>query len=158
MTRHLRWLVHRGTLLHIPPPPALTLLAQAASLVLMDDNFASIVHGIEEGRLVFSNVKKTVAYTLAHLWPEILPIIMNLAFGFPLGLSSQLVLAIDIGSELVPSMSLAYEPAEAAIMAEPPRRVARDHLIDLPLVLYSYVVVGSVQALLSFASYFWVFA
>lgn len=54
----------------------------------MDDNFASIVKGIEEGRLLYDNLKKTIAYTITHLAPEVLPIVLNFAFGFPTGLTS----------------------------------------------------------------------
>jgi magnesium-transporting ATPase (P-type) len=61
---------------------------QAADIILMDDNFASIVKGIEQGRLLFDNLKKTLAYTLSHLWPEIYPVILNFAVGLPLGLTT----------------------------------------------------------------------
>jgi hypothetical protein len=61
---------------------------QAADIILMDDNFASIVKGIEQGRLLFDNLKKTIAYTLSHLCPEIYPLILNFAVGIPLGLTT----------------------------------------------------------------------
>lgn len=61
---------------------------QAADIILMDDNFASIVKGIEEGRLLYDNLKKTIAYTITHLIPEVVPIILNFALGFPNGLTS----------------------------------------------------------------------
>lgn len=58
----------------------------AADIILTDDNFASIVKGIEEGRLLFDNLRLSIAYTLAHLWPEVCPIILNFTLGMPLGL------------------------------------------------------------------------
>jgi sodium/potassium-transporting ATPase subunit alpha len=61
---------------------------QAADIVLMDDNFASIVKGIEEGRLLFDNLKKSIAYTLTHFPPEGWPIVMNFVLGMPAALSS----------------------------------------------------------------------
>ena len=90
--------------------------------MLQDDNFASIVGSIEEGRLLFDNLKKTIAYTLTHLWPEVVPVILNLVFGFPLALTALQVLSIDLGTEMAPAISLAYEPAERDIMKKKPRR------------------------------------
>lgn len=60
----------------------------ASDIILMDDNFASIVKGIEQGRLIFDNLKKTIAFTLTHILPEVLPVLLALAFGLPQGLSS----------------------------------------------------------------------
>lgn len=57
-----------------------------ADLILTDDNFASFVKGIEEGRLLFDNLRLSIAYTLAHLWPEVFPIVLNFTLGMPLGL------------------------------------------------------------------------
>jgi sodium/potassium-transporting ATPase subunit alpha len=61
---------------------------QAADIVLMDDSFSSIVAGVREGRLLFDNIKKTIAYTLTHLGPELVPVVLNLLLGFPQGLST----------------------------------------------------------------------
>lgn len=82
----------------------------AAHVVLMDDDFASIVVGIRQGRTIFANLKKTVNYTLTHTFPEAFPLIFSLVFGFPLGLSSILIMFTDLGTEMVPGISLAYEP------------------------------------------------
>lgn len=60
---------------------------QAADIILTDDNFASVVKGIEEGRLLFDNLRLSIAYTLAHLWPEIFPVVLQFTLGMPLGLS-----------------------------------------------------------------------
>jgi sodium/potassium-transporting ATPase subunit alpha len=60
---------------------------QAADIVLMDDNFASIVNGIKEGRLLFDNLKKSICYTLCHLWPEAWTVILSLIFGLPTGIT-----------------------------------------------------------------------
>jgi P-type E1-E2 ATPase len=57
----------------------------AADIVLMDDEFPSIVNAIEEGRVIYDNLKKTIAYTLAHAVPEVLPLFLNLVLNFPLG-------------------------------------------------------------------------
>lgn len=64
---------------------------QAADVILMDDNFASIVKGIEEGRLLFDNLRKTIAYTLTHTIPEVVPIVLNFLVGIPMAITSLMV-------------------------------------------------------------------
>ena len=130
---------------------------EAADIVLADDNFASIVSACEEGRVLFDNLKKTIAYTLSHLWPEIFPAILFLAFGFPLGLSALQVLSIDLGTELLPAMSLAYESAEDNIMDRPPRDMKRDRLVNRPMLIYSYAIVGLLESAICFVAYLFVF-
>lgn len=96
---------------------------EAASMILLDDNFASIVTGIAEGRLIFANLKKSIRYTLTHLTPEILAFMAFIAIGFPPPLSSILVLLIDLGTELGPAISYAFEYPEGDLMLVPPRKV-----------------------------------
>merc|ERR1711879_653913 len=115
---------------------------EAADIVLMDDNFASIVVGVEYGRLIFDNLKKTIAYTLSHLLPEILPVLLVLALGLPPGLTSLQILTIDLLTEMGPAISLSYEMQEADIMCKPPRNIKKDRLVSFPLVAYSYLEVG----------------
>ena len=69
---------------------------EAASVVLMEDDFASLVAAIREGRVLYDNLKKTIVYSLAHIPPEFVPVILVLAFGMPLALGSLLVLSIDL--------------------------------------------------------------
>lgn len=71
----------------------------AADMILMDDNFASIVLGIQTGRVLFDNLKKSIAYTLTHLLPELVPIAMSLAGGMPQGMNSLEILTIDLFTE-----------------------------------------------------------
>eukprot|EP00741_Cyanophora_paradoxa_P011220 tig00020554_g10840.t1 len=82
---------------------------EAADIILMDDSFGSIVAGIEEGRTIFDNLKKSIAYTLTHLGPEILPFLVAIAGNVPAMLASILILFIDLLTEMVPASSLAYE-------------------------------------------------
>ncbi|VDK88562.1 unnamed protein product [Onchocerca ochengi] len=116
---------------------------QTADIILTDDNFASIVKGIEEGRLLFDNLRLSIAYTLAHLWPEIFPIVLQFTLGFPLGLSALQILSIDLASELPPSISLAYQSPERDIMRIPPRH-RNDRLVSRPLLVYSYAFIGTI--------------
>jgi len=129
---------------------------EAADIILMDDNFASIVNGIEEGRVLYDNLKKSIAYTVTHLWPEVFPVLLNLAIGMPLGLSSLQILSIDLGTELAPAISLAYEKAEGDIMNRPPR--SPKHRIASPQLLsYCYLEAGILEALWCFLAYCLVF-
>lgn len=116
---------------------------QAADIILTDDNFASIVKGIEEGRLLFDNLRLSIAYTLAHLWPEIFPVVLQFTLGLPLGLSALQILSIDLASELPPSISLAYQSPENDIMRIPPRH-RNDRLVSRPLLIYSYAFTGTI--------------
>ena len=111
---------------------------EAGDIVLLDDNFASIVVGIREGRLLFSNLKKSIAYSLAHLAPEVIPVLLWAFVGIPQPMGSILALCIDLLTELAPASSLAYESPESLIMQVPPRNVKTDKLTSLPLLFYSY--------------------
>ncbi|KAH8073634.1 sodium:potassium-exchanging ATPase [Aureococcus anophagefferens] len=88
----------------------------AADMILLDDNFASIVAGVEEGRLIFDNLKKSICYTLTSNIPEISPFLCWITMNTPMPLSTVLILAIDLGTDMVPAISMAYEDAEADIM------------------------------------------
>lgn len=79
----------------------------AADMILLDDNFASIVVGIMMGRLIFDNLKKSIAQTLSSNIPEILPFLLFITGKLPLPLSTVLILAIDLGTDMVPAISMA---------------------------------------------------
>ncbi|TMW69051.1 hypothetical protein Poli38472_001207 [Pythium oligandrum] len=131
---------------------------EASDIVLMDDNFSSIVRGIEQGRVIYDNLKKTIAYTLTHLLPEIAPVAIQLAFGLPPGLTSLQILSIDLLTELAPAISLAYEGPEHDIMQRPPRDMTKDKLMSAPLLLYAYLIAGMINVIgcfLAYASVFW---
>merc|ERR1712198_643900 len=90
---------------------------QAADMILLDDNFASIVTGVEEGRLIFDNLKKSIAYTPTSNIPEISPFLLFILADVPLPLGTITILCIDLGTDMVPPISLAYEEAESDIEA-----------------------------------------
>eukprot|EP01083_Nonionella_stella_P065807 172744_1 len=92
----------------------------AADIVLLDGNFASIINGVEEGRILFDNLKNSIAYTLSSNIPEILPFLMNVAFHMPLALTTIIILAVDLGTDMLPAVSFALEPKESDIMRVPP--------------------------------------
>ncbi|RZB39680.1 sodium/potassium-transporting ATPase subunit alpha [Asbolus verrucosus] len=103
---------------------------QAADMILLDDNFASIVTGVEEGRLIFDNLKKSIAYTLTSNIPEISPFLAFILCDVPLPLGTVTILCIDLGTDMVPAISLAYEEAESDIMKRPPRDPLNDKLVN----------------------------
>lgn len=126
----------------------------AADMLLLDDNFSSIVNGVEEGRLIFDNLKKSIAYTLSSNIPEILPFIMFIIFQVPLPLSTVLILCIDLGTDMVPAISFAYENPELDIMDRVPRNSKRDHLVNSKLISFAYLQIGVIQASAGMYTYF----
>ena len=115
---------------------------QAADMILLDDNFASIVTGVEEGRLIFDNLKKSIAYTLTSNIPEIAPFLMFILINIPLPLGTVTILCIDLGTDLWPAISLAYEPAESDIMKRMPRDPKGDKLVNQRLISMAYGQIG----------------
>lgn len=93
----------------------------AADMVLIDDNFSSIVEGVKQGRIIFDNLKKSIAYTLSSNIPEITPFLSYLIFQIPVPLETVMILCIDLGTDLWPAISFAYEKPEADIMNRMPR-------------------------------------
>ena len=127
---------------------------EAADLVLLDDNFPSIVVGIFEGRLLFSNLKKSCAHTLAHLLPEVFPVLFWSFAGAPLPIGSIAVLMVDLLTELPLSTATAFEPAESDLMKVPPRNYQTDRLTSVPLLLYAYVEIGIIETSVLLLFYF----
>eukprot|EP00494_Astrolonche_serrata_P024265 UN24523 len=126
----------------------------AADMILMDDNFASIVNGVEEGRIIFDNLKKSIAYTLSSNIPEIAPFLLYQTTGIPLPLTTVMILLVDLGTDLAPAISLAHEGKESDIMVRPPRNPKTDNLVTWRLVSFSYLQIGILQAIAGFFAYF----
>ncbi|XP_034778329.2 sodium/potassium-transporting ATPase subunit alpha-1 [Acipenser ruthenus] len=131
---------------------------QAADMILLDDNFASIVTGVEEGRLIFDNLKKSIAYTLTSNIPEITPFLFFIMANIPLPLGTVTILCIDLGTDMVPAISLAYEAAESDIMKRQPRNPKTDKLVNERLISMAYGQIGMIQALGGFFAYFVILA
>merc|ERR1712203_592823 len=131
---------------------------QAADMILLDDNFASIVTGVEEGRLIFDNLKKSIAYTLSSNIPEISPFLMHVVLGIPLPLGTITILLIDVGTDMLPAISYAHEKAESDIMKRPPRNPCADRLVNRRLISYAYGQIGIAQAPAGFFTYFVIMA
>ncbi|XP_063842469.1 sodium/potassium-transporting ATPase subunit alpha-like isoform X2 [Scylla paramamosain] len=131
---------------------------EAADLILMDDNFASIVRGVEEGRIIFDNLKKSVMYTLTSKVSEVGPFIFFVIARIPLPLGAITILCIDLGTDIMPAISLAYEEAESDVMKQQPRDPCQDRLVNSRLLCIAYWQLGVIQALAGFFTYFVVMA
>ena len=118
---------------------------EAAQIVLLDDDFASIVAGIEEGRTVFANLQKFTSYVLASNVPEMVPFLAYVALPVPLGLTVIQILSIDLGTDLLPAIALGQEPPDGEVMRRAPRG-RRGRLLSTPLMLRSYLFLGALQA------------
>ncbi|XP_040287020.1 potassium-transporting ATPase alpha chain 2 [Bufo bufo] len=130
----------------------------AADMILLDDNFASIVTGVEEGRLIFDNIKKSIGYTLTKNVAELCPFLIYIIADIPLPIGTITILFIDLGTDIIPSVSFAYEKAERDIMNRKPRRKNVDRLVNQQLALYAYLQIGIIQSVGAFLNYFTVMA
>jgi len=124
-------------------------------MILMDDNFSTIVSAIKEGRVIYSNIRKFIAYILTSNIPQILPFIAFVMLNIPLPLTVVLILAIDLGTDIIPALGLATEKAESDVMKQQPRK-RNERLLSRNLLLMSYGIVGMIQAAAGFTAYFWV--
>jgi len=99
--------------------------------ILLDDNFASVVPGVREGRLIFNNLRRSIQYTLTHIMPEVLPQILYVVVPIPLPLPAILVLVIDLGFELALALSFAFDKPESeeALMRQQPRKPVNDRSV-----------------------------
>lgn len=93
----------------------------AADMILLNDDFSSIVDGIEEGRKIFDNLKKVIFYVLTSNIPEITPFLMFILFKIPLPLTTIMILFVDLGTDILPTLALAMEEPEFGIMSRKPR-------------------------------------
>jgi len=128
---------------------------ESAQIILLDDNFAAIVDGIEEGRTVFENMKKFTSYVLTHNAPEILPYLLYIVLPVPPALNIIQILTIDLGTDIIPSMGLGQEPSDPEVMNKPPRAFSRQ-LLTPQLVVRSYCFLGLIEALWSLFLFFYV--
>jgi calcium-translocating P-type ATPase len=127
---------------------------EAATMVLTDDHFATIVTAVHAGRRVFDNVRKFVLYIFAHAVPEVVPFLLFALSGgaVPLPLTVLQILAIDLGTETLPALALGREPAEPGLMSRPPRARTAG-VIDRRLLLRAWLLLGGVSAILVMGAY-----
>ncbi len=126
---------------------------EAADIVLVDDNFATIVEAIEQGRAVYQNIRKFITYILASNTAEFLPFLFMVLFKIPPALVILQILAIDLGTDMLPALALGAERAERGSMTQPPRKKSQQ-LLDLPLMLRAYCFLGLLEGLAGMAGFF----
>ncbi|MBD9363392.1 cation-translocating P-type ATPase [Methylomonas fluvii] len=128
---------------------------EAADMILLDDNFASIVAAIEEGRAVFDNIRKFLTYILSSNIPELIPYLAFVLCKIPLPLTIIQILAVDLGTDMLPALGLGVEKPDASAMNKPPRSY-KETLIDWRLLARAYGFLGLLEALAAMAAFFFV--
>jgi sodium/potassium-transporting ATPase subunit alpha len=126
---------------------------ETADIILLDDNFATIVNAIEEGRTVYHNIRKFATYVLVSNVPEVVPYLGYGFLGMPLALTIPQVLAVDLGTDMVPAIALGADPPHPGIMDVPPRPKT-ERLLTAPLLLRTYFFLGLNSAILAMGAFF----
>ena len=128
---------------------------ESAHMVLMDDNFASIVAAVEEGRAVYDNMRKFLTYILTHNVAELVPYLAFALFRIPLPLTVIQILAIDLGTDVLPALALGAELPEPEVMQRPPRS-PKERLLSWPVLARAYLWLGLLEAAAAMAAFFFV--
>jgi magnesium-transporting ATPase (P-type) len=124
-------------------------------MVLLDDNFASIVAAIEEGRAVFANIRNFLTYILTSNVPELIPYLAFVVFRIPLPLTIIQILAVDLGTDLLPALALGAEKPDPVLMHRPPR-ARGERLMSWSLLARAYVFLGLLEAAAAMVVFFFV--
>lgn len=130
---------------------------ESADMILTDDNFASIVRAVEEGRAVYNNIQKFLLYIFNSNMSEAVP---SAAFlfsrgGIPLPLTVMQILSVDLGTDMIPALGLGTELPEKGIMDRPPRK-QNDSLLSKKIIIKAFLWYGSIEAIIAMAAYFFV--
>jgi calcium-translocating P-type ATPase len=130
---------------------------EASTIVLTDDNFATVTAAVQAGRRVYDNIRKFIFYIFAHATPEITPFVVFALSGgaIPLPLTVLQLLAFDVGTETLPALALGREPAEPGLMRKPPRS-RTEPVIGAPMLLRAWLFLGVICAALAMAGFFYV--
>jgi sodium/potassium-transporting ATPase subunit alpha len=128
------------------------LFKEKSDVILLDDNFVSLVKSLEKGRLIFDNLKKSIAYILASNLPKLTSFLMFIWVGLPFPLTTVLVLCLDINTNILPAMSLLYEAPEKVTFDR--RTDKTKSLFNSILISFSYCQVGVIESLAGLFAYF----
>ena len=130
---------------------------ETADLILLDSNFRTIVAAIEEGRVIFENIRKVVAYTLSNSFAEVLTIFTAMMFHWPAPLAVAQILWIHLICDGPSDIVLGFEPSEEGIMDEKPKSVKEPVLAPLGLTLIGVISIGSAIAALALFGHYYLF-
>ena len=126
---------------------------ESSEVVLLDDNFATIVEAVKEGRAIYYNIQKFITYILASNVPEVIPFIVMGLFNIPLALTVLLVLAIDLGTDLIPAISLGEELPDKDVLDSPPRST-KSNILNGKVMLRAYAFLGVIETAMLFVMFF----
>jgi len=126
---------------------------EAADLILLDDNFSSIVAAIEEGRAVYENIRKFLTYILSSNIPEVVPYLAFMFFRIPLPLTVIQILAIDLGTDMLPALALGADKPDPGVMSRPPRPRG-ERLLSWGLLARAYLFLGALEAAAAMGVFF----
>jgi P-type Ca2+ transporter type 2C len=129
---------------------------EAAEMILTDDNFASIVSAVEEGRAVYDNIRRFLKYILTHNIAEAIPYLLFVILRIPLPILVMQILAIDLGSDLIPALALGTEAPEPDVMDRPPRS-SSERLLNARVIALVYGWLGIIEGAACMSAYFLVY-
>lgn len=128
---------------------------EASDVILTDDNFATIVGAIKEGRTIYENIGKFITYIFSHETAEIIPFVLMVLFNIPLPITVMQILAIDLGTDTLPALALGVGPSESDVMNRPPRS-RKKRLLNRFVIFRGYIYLGLIEAVLVMSGYFWI--
>lgn len=128
---------------------------EASDMILLDDNFAAIVNAVEEGRAVYENIRKFITYIFASNIPEAVPYLAYMLLKIPLPLTIMQILAVDLGTDMLPALALGTERPTPGIMKQPPRS-RTERLLDFSVLSRAYLFLGPIEALACMFGFFFV--
>ncbi len=129
---------------------------QAADVILTNDNFGAIVQAVAEGRAVYDNLRKFITYIFVSNVPELMPFIITGLFRLPLALTVPQILAIDLGTDVLPALALGMEKPEPKVMHRPPRARGRP-LVDRGILLRAFFWLGLIETVLCYLGFLFVY-
>lgn len=128
---------------------------EASDLILLDDNFATIVNAVEEGRAVYDNIRKFITYIFSANLAEAVPYLAYILLRIPLPLTIMQILAVDLGTDMLPALALGTEKPTPSLMKQPPRS-RQERLLNFSVIARAYFFLGPMEAAACMFGFFYV--